>query len=155
LYASIPRSIRINLYRTLFLALRQTDTDTEALAEYAFEARMFLEAGNYYRELVARATRSDQARVALSHYDRLQQCLKGSGDALGVNDVLGIARCLERTGKHRAAENLYKRLLSDAGVQSTPQFLSRIYVRLAESARRISPEERVRLLEIALQALPE
>jgi DNA-binding NtrC family response regulator/tetratricopeptide (TPR) repeat protein len=155
LYSSIPKETRMRLNRGAFLALRELETDNEALSHYAFEAGMFREAAMLYRDLANTAYSLQKYRAALNYYDRLRKCNKFTGESFTPAEILNIARCYDKAGKRSLSTPLYKELLSFEGVKIDPELLSTVYSRLAVTTDSIAAEERNRFLERALQCLPD
>ncbi len=154
LYSSIPRKARRYLNRMAFFALRNRCSDKEALAQYAFESGMFHEAAPIYRVLANDAYESQTYLVAANYYELLQQCCQSSDEDLSPNEKLNLARCYDIAGKQSHSQRVYQDLLSTEGVQKDPELLSKVHIRLARTTRRIGVRDRTRLLERALQCLP-
>ena len=102
LYASIPKQLRVDLNRKVFLVLEELKCERDVLAHHAFEAGMFSESSNLFRALANAAFEDQQHRTALQHYQRLQECRSGS--FLTPDDKLKMARCYRWTGKQRRAK---------------------------------------------------
>jgi len=155
LYGSISKEVRVRLNRAAYFALESRESQLETLGHYAVEGEMFVHAVNLYRDLAERAWQSQEYRTALSHYDRLQYCCAKSGERLTTSETLRFAHCCSITGKHHVSDLLFKDLLSTSEVQRNPEWLSTVYTQLARTTDRISDKERARLVELAIECLPD
>src|SRR5215831_3910697 len=153
LYESLPKKARVNLNRRAFFALKDVELNVDALAHYAFQGRLFMEAAVLYRDLAKRAFRSQSYRIAMCHYERLQQCKVHCGEVLVPSDKVDLARCYEWLGKHRPARRLYRYLLANESVLKDPELLSLVYIRLAMALYKMNAKTRIHFQELAIRCL--
>src|SRR5207302_4729339 len=74
IYKAIPRSRRLELAKKAFEVIRATTSEPEDLAYYSFEAGMFKEAGNLYRQLGEAAYNQQNYQRAVVWHERLNEC---------------------------------------------------------------------------------
>jgi transcriptional regulator with GAF, ATPase, and Fis domain/tetratricopeptide (TPR) repeat protein len=154
LYDSLPKKTRVRVNRRAFFALKGSEPNTDALADYAFKGRNFVEAAVLYRDLAKRAYRSQKYRAALCHYERLQQCQVYCDEVLSARDKVDLARCYEWLGNHRPARRLYQQLLANESVHKDPELLSLVYVRLAMAFYKMNAKTRIQFQELGIRCLP-
>jgi len=153
LYESLPKKARVCLNRRAFFALKEVELNVDALAHYAFQGRLFIEAAVLYRDLAKKAFRSQKYRIAMGHYQRLQQCNVHCGEVLVPSDKVDLARCYEWLGKHRPARQLYRHLLANESVLKDPELLSLVYIRLAMALYKMNAKTRIHFQELAIRCL--
>src|SRR5262249_25529729 len=153
LYESIPKSAKVRLNQRAFITLKELETNTEALADYAFKGRNFVGAAALYRDLAKRAFGSQKYRIALGYYERLQRCHVSYGQVLAASDKVDLARCYEWLGQHHRARRLYRDSLASESVLKDPELLSLVYVRLAMSFFKMSAKTRVHFQKLGIRCL--
>src|SRR5262245_1680961 len=154
LYESLPKKARVNLNRRAFFALKDVELNVDALAHYAFQGRLFMEAAVLYRDLAKKAFRSQNYRIAMCHYERLQQCNVHFAELLVPSDKVDLARCYEWLGSNRPARRLYQELLASESVLKDPELLSLVYVRLAMAFYKTNARTRIQFQELGIRCLP-
>src|SRR5262249_25794459 len=153
-YESLPKKARVCLNRRAFFALKELELNVDTLAHYAFQGRLFVEAAVLYRDLAKKAFRSQNYRIAMRHYERLQQCNVHCGEVLVPSDKVDLARCYEWLGDHRPARRLYQQLLASESVVKDPELLSLVYMRLAMALYKMNAKTRIQFQELGIDCLP-
>jgi transcriptional regulator with GAF, ATPase, and Fis domain/tetratricopeptide (TPR) repeat protein len=143
----LPRPARRELHRSLYqlFHLNGTPISKEFLAEHAYNAALWKEAGAHYRELAHEAVQRGEAGEGLEFLSRLKQVLGKSGEKLMPKDQLALAQCLATSGKRKASVRLYQFLLADRRVHDDPELHASVLGRFALMGD--SAEKRLALLK--------
>jgi DNA-binding NtrC family response regulator/tetratricopeptide (TPR) repeat protein len=152
LYSSLPKGDRVRLNAAIFRTLKESESDKEMLACYAFEAKLYSEAAELYGRLAAETHQVQKYQTALRHYSRLEECCERTGNLLSPKQLLNLAQCCDKTGKQRVSARIYEELISESRV-TDPELASTVYTRMATRSVETSIEERVRYLDKALECI--
>jgi hypothetical protein len=106
LYKSIPKRTRVGFNKTVLSKLTDLKFEAAVLGHHAFEAEMFTEASEWYRDLAYNSYKSRDFRTALEYYERLRYCLQRCGEALTPKEIVSLATCYDKNGM-RLSTDLY------------------------------------------------
>jgi tetratricopeptide (TPR) repeat protein len=154
IYRGISRRHKLDLAKRTFEVLRASGDGTEDLAYYAFEAGMFKEAGNLYKQCAGSAFTQQNYPLALIQYEQLSQCEVRGQAEFPPAEKIHLAICYQKIGRQRLARDLYENLLSSNTVRNDPEVLSQLYTSMASRLERIPAPERIRLRRLSIECLP-
>src|SRR5688572_9168656 len=154
IHSKIPKARRTDLHARCLTSLQAAGYKDSVLADHAFQGEMLELAADLYRELgKACFTRGDYLKAG-RYFDLLGLCCARDRTArpLDCEDSIKLARCCGAQGNNGRAKEILRRLLN-AKSWGDSEVLSSIYSTMASVAIAGSPEERVRLLKLAIAAL--
>ncbi len=154
IYKSLPRKKKLELAKRSFQSAQTMNHDPEDLAFYAFEAELFEDAGRIYEKLATESFDSNNYTQALIHFEQLEKCMNRISCPLSDTDKLKLSWCYVRTGTPARGRSLCKELLSRQSVHEDPEFLSRLYYRLAHTFDGKSLDQRLRFMRLSVECLP-
>jgi DNA-binding NtrC family response regulator/tetratricopeptide (TPR) repeat protein len=153
-YVGIPPARKATLHRLAFTKLKERDSGLQVLAHHAYQGKMFHEAADLFQTLARKSFDERSYSTSVLCFLRAEHCLRRTGRTLMPADNFKLAICYARSGRHALARRTYNGLLAMPTFKDDALLMSAVYATLAGPEQAMSADERVRLYQLAIAALP-